>query len=273
MPSCEISHNYGDEPGDARMEGYQLAEILREALGLGNERITSMRDLVQDQLGIPVVWTELPNGVSGATFSCQEHDDSEFRGIVINSVGENEDAWVRRVSLARKLGHALFDPADKINHVWIDHHLNYIPGEYETEDLVQQRADAFALAFLAPFDEVRRITSPPVRTYNVSRVMDHFGMCESAARRRIESCWAGEIEDVPKGLSWIVPKDEDVAAENLLWGNAAPCIVNQSRQGKFAKVVLDCYEESLISQDTAALYMGCTMGELAEITATQDRTL
>ena len=272
IPRYETSHNYGHEPGSARQVGYQLAEKLRGTLGLGNERITSMRDLVEDRLGIPVVWTALPSGVSGATFACQDHEDNEFRGITINSVGENEDVWVRRVTLARNLGHALFDPADKINRVWIDDHLNYVPGEYGLEDLVQQRADAFALALLAPFEEVRRVAPQPVRAYGVSRVMDHFGMCESAARRRIESCWAGEIEYVPKGFSWLVPKDEDVAAETLVWGNAAPCIVNKSRQGKFAKVVLDSYEDSLISQDTAALYMGCTIGELSEITAAQDRT-
>ena len=193
--SDDFGNESGPEPGaSARQAGYRLAADLREKLELGGRPVESMRDLLADELGVTVVWTELSPAVAGATFTSADHDGSQFRGVVLNSGGENEDVWTRRVNLARELGHVLFDPDDRLRNLLVHGILTGEPLDSVPVDSVDQRADAFALAFLAPQDEVQRIASLPVDGVKVGQVMQRFGMCEAAARRRIVSCHSGDAE-------------------------------------------------------------------------------
>ena len=266
--SCEAtsfrtSDDYGGNSAAARRTGYRLAEHVRNKLGLGVGRIDSMKDLVEGRLGIPIVSTELPDAVAGATLSCVDHTGKEFRGVLVNSIGLNQDVWVSRVTLARELGHALFDSAERIEHVKVAHHLGGSEDETTGQDVVKQRADAFALAFLAPMEEVKRMAPLPLNRHRVSRIMQHFGMCETAARHRIASCYSWDVPNVPTALSSAVPTSQDVQAENLVWDGSLPCTVKESRRGQFAEVVFDSYKGSLISEDTAALYLGCSAEDFA----------
>lgn len=265
-PSAKFprSEDFGNEfSPEARQAGYRLAEDLRDKLGLGDQPVTSMRDLLAGRLGVPVVWTELSPMVAGATFSCAEHEGKQFRGIALNTGGENENVWARRVTLARELGHALFDPDNRIRNMLVHGHF----PEGFTEEMhvspADQRADAFALAFLAPQDEVKRIAPLPVNESHVGRVMQHFGMCEAAARRRILSCYSGDV-DVPPVSFGVVPTPEQRELESLKTDSSVPCSRRYSRQGWFADSVKDCYGQGLISQDSAALYMDCTPTDLME---------
>ena len=265
-PSDEIapSENFGNEFGpEARQVGYTLAEGLRERLELGDLPIRSMRDLLKERLGVTVVWTELSSAISGATFSSADHEGNQFRGVVLNSGGKNEDAWTRRVTLARELGHALFDPDSRIRNMLVHGHLPEGSSEDGQDNPVDQRADAFALAFLAPQEEVKRIAPLPLNQYHVGRVMQHFGMCESAARKRILSCYSGDV-DVPFASSYIAPTGELQQLESLSTGSSAPCSDRISRQGWFADTIRECHGQGLISEDSAALYLDCTPGELME---------
>ena len=257
----EMSNDYGEEPGQARQVGYVLGEKVRETLGLGSELVVSVRDLLQDRLGIPVVSTELPAKVDAVMVSSADHTGKEFRGVAVNSVGQNENAWVRRVTLARGLGHALFDPVDRFESVRIVRHLGNGSVESAGSDLVDQRAYAFALSFLAPVEGVKRFAALPVNSDGITQVMWHFGICESAARRRIESCHSGEATDIPGAWASVQPPAPAVEAENLDWGGEIPCTVKVSRRGKFAEVVMGCFKDRLISGDTAALYLGCKAEE------------
>ncbi len=264
VPRFETTDDYGTEPWRARQEGYALADKVRTELKIGSGRIASMRDLVTDRLRMPVVWTNLSEGVSGATVSCLDHDGKEFRGVAVNSDGGNADVWVRRVTLARELGHVLFDPPERIDCVRVNRHLSGGLQEAPSDDLVEQRADAFALAFLAPLTGVReRVLKLPASQDDVGRVMKDFGMCESAARRRIASCFDWESSYVMTAPSWARPLRADRVAEELITEKTLPCSVRESRRGKFAEVVSDCYRNSLITDDTAALYFGCSAEEVA----------
>lgn len=258
------SDDFGNEfSPEARQAGYRLAEYLRSKLRLGDQPVASMRDLLAERLGVTVVWTELSPTVAGATFSCADHEGKEFRGIALNTSGDNEDVWTRRVTLARELGHALFDPDNRIRNMLVHGHL---PGGFveETHDNpVDQRADAFALAFLAPQDEVKRIAPLPVNEFHVGRVMQHFGMCEEAARRRILSCYSGDV-DVPSVGSDIVATPQQREMESLKTADAVPGSRRYSRQGWFADSVKECFDQGLISQDSAALYLDCSPGDLME---------
>ena len=260
----ETSGDYGLEPGHARQEGYKFGEKVRQTLGLGVGRIDSVRDLVQDRLGVPVVATELPSEVDAVVVSSEDYGGKEFRGVAVNSVGWNENAWNLRVSLARGLGHALFDPPDRVEHVRIAHQLGDGSVEAAGPDVVNQRAYAFALSFLAPVEGVRSLAPLPVSRDGVTQVMRHFGMSESAARRRIESCYAGEATNIPSAWAHAQPSVQDVEAEDLFWGGNIPCTVKASRRGKFAEVIMGCVRDRLISDDTAALYLGCTSEEFGQ---------
>ena len=260
----EWSPDYGRNAGVARRRGYDLGDQAREVLGLGTSRIDSMRDLVQGRLGIPVVSAELPSDVAVIVLSASSGSGDGTRGMVVNSTGANEDSWVRRVTLARGLGHVLFDSDDIIQGIHVTPHLVDSTVEGVPADGLDQRAYAFALSFLAPEEVVKQLAPLPVTQEAVGSVMQRFGMCESAARRRIDSCHSGEAGDIPYPWSWVQPSAVDVEAEDLFCTGSAPCEVAVSRRGKFSEAVMGCYRESLISGDTAALYLGCSAEELSE---------
>lgn len=264
-PSDDFGNESGPEPGpSARQAGYRLAADLRDKLELGVRPVESMRDLLADGLDVTVVWTDLSPTVAGATFTCADHDGSQFRGVVLNSGGENEDVLTRRVTLARELGHALFDPDDRLRNLLVHGHLPEELPEAVPVDPVDQRADAFAMAFLAPQDEVQRLAPLPVDEFKVGRVMQHFGMCEAAARRRIVSCHSGDVE-LPAAGSYVAPASHWPEFESLAAGSSAPCSARHSRQGRFADSVRECFEQGLISEDSSAFYMDCTPAEMVEV--------
>ena len=262
--SEDFGNESGPEPGpSARQVGYRMAADLRERLELGGRPVESMRDLLADRLGVKVVWAELSSAVVGATFTCADHEGYQVRGVALNSGGGNEDVWTRRVTLARELGHALFDPDDRLRNVLVHGLLPEEPADAVSVDPVDQRADSFALAFLAPQDEVQRIAPQPVNGFKVGRVMQHFGMCEAAARRRIVSCYSGDV-DLPIAGSYVARNAHWPELESLASGSSAPCSARYSRQGRFADSVRECYEQGLISDDSAAFYMDCTPAEMKE---------
>ena len=60
---------YGSSVNPAWRLGYRLAGEARERLELGNDPIPSMRDLVEKDLGIPVMQARLPLTIAGATIT------------------------------------------------------------------------------------------------------------------------------------------------------------------------------------------------------------
>ena len=120
----------------------------REQLGLDLRPVRSMRQLVEHRLGIPIIQVELPTGIAGATISSNGQ-----RGIVLNVTGANRNVWIRRTTLAHELAHIPFDPEAQLESVRVD---KYEQLERDTEDTdrsldeVEQRANAFAVEFIAP---------------------------------------------------------------------------------------------------------------------------
>ena len=263
-PAPEQLFTYSPDYGDnnvhnARMAGYQLAADARNRLGLGAGPIRSMAKLAGENLGVPVVSAELPHGVACATLSITDEYGREVRGIVMNSAGPNRNPWSNRVNLARGLGHALFDTPARLGKVWMDGTLKG-PENHQEGDPVEERADAFALAFLAPFVPVRENARPPIEARDVEWTMRHFGMSEPAARRRIDSCHSHEFH-IPHIGTTHAPSEEQTRAEALDWTGVFLYSERASRRGQFARIILDCHNRSLISDDTAGLYLGCSREE------------
>ena len=100
----DISDYYGEMSEQPRSAGYYLAETARKVLGLGASPIPSMRDLVGQRLGIPIVQAKLSVGVAGATMWQTDGSGGEVRGVVMNSLGQTEDPWVCRVNLGSWVG-------------------------------------------------------------------------------------------------------------------------------------------------------------------------
>ena len=243
-------------------DGYALAEAVRSNLGMGKEAIVSMRDLVVDRIGVPVVMAELPDSVSGATlFSRCLEEDYLGVGIVLNSTGDNLGVWDRRVNLARELGRVLLGEQSPVDRIRMNSYWNVQGKGNSPFDETDERADAFALAFLAPLEAVKERVRLPVLPEHISGVMRHFGMSEWAARERIQSCYSGEA-DMPHSEMIVEPSKDQVESEDMLVSSPLPCVVKEGRGGRFTTVVIESRGKRLISADTAALYLGCSQSDL-----------
>ena len=162
-----------------------------------------MREIVEVRLGIPLIQARLPKAIAGATIMTTDDSGDAARGIILNAVGANRDARVRRATLARQLGHLLYDPDEYLQRVRVDacEDLRAAPQSRAT-DPVDQRANAFASAFLDPSDE-----SVAIEDFS----LDYFPIPSAPYQRR----------------------------------------------GRFAGIVAAACGEGLITDHTAALYLGC----------------
>ena len=245
--------------------GYNLAERARETLGLGRAPIESLRDLAEKRLGIPVIQARLPGHIAGATVMTTADDGGDARGVVLNTVGENENVWIRRSTLAHELGHLLFDPDDRLENLRVDSYQESQrdPRAGDAVDNVEQRANAFAIAFLAPNDAVRKVAPTPVTEEGVATVMDTFGISHTAARYHINNCHYRQF-DVPHRIVVTRPSDEQIAAENFTTDYFPLLDTPIQRRGRFAGLVATAYLEKLISAHTGALYLNCAVDDFQE---------
>ena len=264
----ERNDNYSSPNKSAWSVGYDLAEKTRNALELGQDPIPSMRELVEERLGIPVVQAPFPGNpeIAGATVATTDKDGNDIPGIVLNTEGANNNVWIRRTTLAHELGHLLYDPVEKIDNLRID---PYEEGEMDPQDtnnkdFVEQRANAFAIAFLAPGKAVRNIATLPLSADAVAETMRRFGIGRIAARYHIRNCHYGQY-DVPNiDAAAAKPSDEQTAAENFTVDYFPLPDTNDQRRGRFAYLVAKCCRTGLISEHTAALYLQCAADGLAE---------
>lgn len=247
--------DYGDYANPAFKIGYDLAGKARKQLGLGNQPISSMRDLVEERLGIPVLQRALPPRIAGATVS-----NGADRGVIINTVGRNSSVWVRRATLAHELEHLLFDPEQQMGSVRVDSYdeTDLDPETKKFSDFVEQRANAFAIEFLAPADQVRELVKPPFAEEDIAAVMETFGISFTAARYHVANCYWRQY-DTPTHIANIQPSETWNAAEDYALDYFRPDEVPHNRRGRFAGIVAACYQRGLISSDTAALYLECTV--------------
>ena len=245
--------------------GYNLAERARETLGLGRAPIESLRDLAEKRLGIPVIQVRLPGHIAGATVMTTADDGGDARGVVLNTVGENENVWIRRSTLAHELGHLLYDPDDRLENLRVDSYQESQrdPRAGDAVDYVEQRANAFAIAFLAPNDAVRKVAPTPVTEEGVATVMGTFGISHTAARYHINNCHYRQY-DVPHGIVVTRPPDEQIAAENFTTDHFPLFDTPIQRRGRFAGLVATAYLEKLISAHTGALYLNCAVDDFQE---------
>ena len=186
--------------------GCELAEQARHRLGIGLEPIESMRHLIESRLGIPIVQVELPAPIAGATISSHGQ-----LGIVLNVQGANSNVWIRCATLAHELAHILFDPEEHLASVCVDRYDEVARDALDdtrSPDVVEQRANAFAVEFLAPRDAVKQLVPSvaQVSAANIATVMSVFGIGKAAARFHVGNSWWGQAVLPPESAIWATPR-------------------------------------------------------------------
>lgn len=241
-------------------KGYALAARTRAALGLSElEPIESLTNLIEETLLIPVVSSEFNRSLAGATVSPTD----EGRGILLNITGYNSNVWIRRVTLAHELAHLLWDPSSKLNGLVVDEYeaLSGAATESPVYDEVEARANAFAAEFLAPREGVKIIFKDHAKSSEgIRAVMLHYGISYSTARWQLINAGLIKVEDyfplvdVEHTQDWVV-------REEAILGYFPIACVPSSRRGKFFKVVMDSVSKKIISNDTAAFCLDCSLDD------------
>ncbi len=253
--------NYGTFQYPAWMHGYYLAKETRKKLGISaNDPILSMRDLCS-RLGFPVIQAELPKNFAGATVASSGH-----RAIVVNTQGYNSNVWVRRATLAHELAHLMWDPDEKLEQLRVDEYtqIEISPKELK-KDFVEQRANAFAIEFLAPTKAVEAtFKSATTDQAGLRLVMELFGISATAARYHIGNAIDRKLSLDMHGMRDANPSSEWDGRESFTvdWFpiKKTPLV----RRGEFSAAVVAAEQRGTITEDTAVSYLSSTVEEYHE---------
>ena len=217
------------------------------------EPIPSMKWLVENSLGIPVVQEQLADRFAGATVA-----NGRDRGIVINERGQNANVWVRRMTVAHELCHLLWDPDASLDRLRVDRYDDLQIDYDRPRDLVEIRANAFAISFLAPPQAIENMAKANLNTTEIVRqVMTTYGVSATAATYHVSNIVRRDVTGVT-ARELPPPSDEWIAAENMTvdWFPLKETPI--SRRGRFAYLVVRAFRKGLISGDTAAVYLRST---------------
>lgn len=267
------SYQYGEPGYPAYYQGYFLAGQAREILGFGNGPLpVSLREICEDDLGLPLIQMELGEQIAGATiqvttgYTDTSEGDTEHlvRAIVINLSGRNRNTFVRRSTLAHELGHLLYDPPSRLNQLRVDDYEEVEKNADQVVDFVEQRANAFGVEFIAPQTAVRDVYLSSVQE-GVDRVIDSFGISFTAARYQIWNALDRGTSFEELKASCVQPSVEWQASESYATDFHPIPSIPLSRAGRFSAVVVRSAIESVISWDTAAEYLISTPEEVKAV--------
>lgn len=265
----DVDPFYGGHGYPAYKVGYDLADKLRTRLGLGDDPISSMRDLVERELHIPVIQTDLGRRIAGATV-----ESGGRRAIVVNLAGRNQSAFVRRSTVAHELCHLLFDPHGWLRDLRVDEYDELEQREDQVTDPVEQRANAFAVQLLAPQAAALRRYHEGASADPLGGVLDHFGISFTAARYQI---WNGVGRSVPLesiNTDRYTPESdwEGREAYTTTYHPIRALADHPERAGRFSAVVVRAAEAGVVSWDTAGEWL-CTSEDEARRCAAAIRGL
>jgi transcriptional regulator with XRE-family HTH domain len=254
------SDNYGGFSYPPYMHGYWLADETRKRLGLGDRALgPSLREIAEDVLGIPVIQAELGEWLAGVTVQA-----GDARAIVANVSGMNgRNVYIRRATLAHELGHLLWDPDDRLQTLAVDTYGDLERRADEIPDPVEQRANAYAVQFIAPQAAVLDVFHAAAGAGNdgIGAVMETFGISFTTARYQVWNGMQRAVRLESLQTDQRTPSEEWDAKETyaVAWH---PLRVVPSRAGRFSGVVVRAAEERLISWDTAGLYLQSSAEEV-----------
>jgi Zn-dependent peptidase ImmA (M78 family) len=250
----EVDAFYGSSQHPAYRVGYDLADSFREALKLGTEPIKSMRDLLENDLRIPLIQADLGTRIAGATV-----ESAGRRAIVVNLFGRNQNPFVRRSTLAHELCHLLFDPQQKLRSLRVDEYAELDERADQRVDLVEQRANAFSVQLLAPQSSALRVYEATAHD-QLAHVMDSFGLSFTAARYQVWNALkrAVPLDSIQADKSRPEPDWEGREGYTTTYHPIRALADHPSRAGRFSAVVLRAAEEGVVSWDSAGEWLFCS---------------
>lgn len=259
----DISARFGVKSGNYAApvweRGYELAQRTRQILKFDAcGPIESMYSLAHDVLGIPVVNTDLSPEVAGATVL-----NGSSRGIVLNQLGANANILVRRMTIAHELGHLLWDPDNRLERVRVDESATL--NRRDIRDEVEARANAFAVAFLAPKQAVRTLHEKIGDVaMTIASMVEQFGISRSAASHHLANVCNLDSREVTGARSvgiGVTRIWEEKERQDSLFTDHVPT----SRGGRFALLTAQAVRKKVITVDTAASWLKIDKRYLAEL--------
>lgn len=217
--------------------GRELAMRAREALGLGHGPIGDLTAIIEEHLGAHVLVEPLPPGVHGFCAVCPSAGELPAAAVII--VNGDDVLGRQRFTLAHELCHLLAgDPVD----------VEVLSNQTEKSP-AEHRADAFAVAFLAPEEGVRRaVGSQQFDEALVRRMSRLFGMSHQAMTRRLEEV----------GLVRFLSKDHalDIALRASLLAENGEETVRRRAPVRLLERALRAYDEGRIGIGLIADILG-----------------
>lgn len=252
----KASPNYGTPGMPSFQWGYYLAERCRNEFNLRQNPISSLREFCEDVLGVPVIQAELNEWIAGLTVQT-----GTARAIVLNRGGKNENAFVRRSTLAHEVAHLLYDPEDRLQALRVDLFDELEQDAASIKDVVEQRANAFSVEFIAPKQRSLEVFKTSKEKFPIRSVMEEFGISFTAARFQV---WNASQRKIPFDSivtdQWRASTDWE-AREAYATAYHPIRSLPPTRVGRFSAVVVCAAERGLITWDTAASYLRCSPEE------------
>lgn len=147
-------------PGNAAeavAQGVKVADEERQRLGLGSAPIRNIAARINEQ-GVWATKTRLSTDMSGLFMH-----HAAIGLVIITNAGEGHDQERRRFAFAHEYGHALMDRSRRVQ----------VTTTANSEDFIEQRANAFAAAFLLPSSGVDHFMTALAKG-GVSRQQQYF---------------------------------------------------------------------------------------------------
>lgn len=165
-------------------QGRELALALRRELGLRNDPIDSMLELLRGHFDVLLFFVEpgqLDAAVQGASTLVPRP------AILVNLIGGRRAWWSTRVSLAHELCHLLFDFRGRAQPYLVSPPGS---GDWRLVDRfrgIERRANAFAVHLLVPGEGLRQLVgdAAPDSDHIIDAVCRHFGVGRTVAIRRL----------------------------------------------------------------------------------------
>lgn len=189
ITSAPLSKKYPPEYEVKRLETSLAAEHIameeRIRLGLGDGQIASLRDILEQDVGLRIFYYPLP-----AKFSAIYLYDEQIGGCI--AVNSNHPEERRRWSLAHDYGHFL---------TYRHKPGAFIENGYQRKPESERLADEFANYFLMPTNGLTRrfhdiqLTKDKVTAGDLCLLANYYGVSVEALTRRLE-----DLQLLPAGL-------------------------------------------------------------------------
>jgi Zn-dependent peptidase ImmA (M78 family)/transcriptional regulator with XRE-family HTH domain len=186
-------------------DGEDLADLVREGLGLGRAPVADVAELAEQHFGLDVLAWPTGKAVSGLC--------AHGQGVAMMLISTAFPRGHQRFTAAHELAHHLLrDPREIV----VDSEL------YDGSNPMEKRANAFAAALLMPADGLRDVIAGcSIDEAVLVSLMRHFGVSYSALLYRLASRSVGLLSSqardawMQKSVSSVLHAANDQAPEEL----------------------------------------------------------